>query len=216
MKFYPRALANSLIIAISTTVIATTLGAVSAYSLSRFVGRRTRKWVMLALLVSRMLPLISVLIPIYMLLLATGLLDTLTGLIAVYSGLLLPFAIWISEGFFRSFPRELEEAAIIDGASPFAVFTRIVLPLSWNGLFAAGLFVFISTWSDFIVGFIMTNTEHAYPVSVVIARNMSSWHDPDWGVMNASGVIAAVMPVALAFLLRGLVASGRLAGAVKA
>jgi multiple sugar transport system permease protein len=215
MKFYPRATLNSLIIAISTTLIATVLGAVSAYSLSRFVGPRIRKWVMLGLLVSRMLPLISVLIPIYMMLLATGLLDTLVGLIVVYSGLLLPFAIWIFEGFFRSFPRELEEAATIDGASPFAIFTKVVLPLSWNGLFATGLFVFISTWSDFVVGFIMTNTEKAYPISVVIARNMSSWRDPDWGVLNAAGVFAAIIPVALAFVLRGLVARGRLAGALK-
>jgi multiple sugar transport system permease protein len=215
MKFFPRATGNSLIIAVTTTFVVTSLGTDAAYSLSRFVRPRTRKWVMFGLLVSRMLPLISVLIPIYMVLLASGLLDTLVGLIIVYSGLLLPFAIWIFEGLFRQFPRELEEAAIIDGASPFAVFTKVVLPLSWNGLFATGVFVFISTWSDFIVGFIMTNTEKAYPVSVVIARNMSSWHEPDWGVLNAAGVFAAIIPVVLAFVLRRLVARGRLAGALK-
>ena len=156
-----------------------------------------------------MLPVISVLIPIYLVLLKAGLLDTLAGLILVYSGLLLPFAIWILEAFFRQFPRDLEEAATIDGAAPFVVFTRVVMPLSWNALFAAGAFVFITTWSDFIVGFIMTSTERAYPLSVVLARNMSVWREPDWGIMNAAGLFAAMIPVALAFLLLTPVADRR-------
>jgi multiple sugar transport system permease protein len=214
-KFYRRATANSFVISLSTMLVATTLGSVVAYSISRFLGARHRRWLLLGLLVSRMLPVISVLIPIYLILLKAGLLDTLTGLVLVYSGLLLPFAIWILEGFFRQFPRDLEEAATIDGATPFAVFTRVVMPLSWNALFAAGAFVFISTWSDFIVGFIMTSTEKAYPLSVVLARNMSVWREPDWGIMNAAGLFAALIPVVLAFLLRGLVIRGRLAGAMK-
>ena len=215
LKFFPKAMGNSIIIATVSTLVATFLGAVSAYSLCRFVQSRTRKWVMLGLLVSRMLPLISILIPIYMMLLASGLLDSITGLIIVYSGLLLPFVIWILEGFYRQFPIELEEAAVIDGASKFEVFRKVVMPLSWNGLFAAGVFVFISVWSDFMVGFIMTNTERAYTLSVVVARNLSSWREPDWGVLNAAGVVAALVPITLAFVLRGLVAGGRLAGALK-
>jgi multiple sugar transport system permease protein len=214
-KFYRRATANSFAISALTMLVATGLGSVVAYSISRFLGPRTRRWLLLGLLVSRMLPVISVLIPIYLLLLRVGLLDTLPGLILVYSGLLLPFAIWILEAFFRQFPRDLEEAATIDGATPFRVFTWVVMPLSWNALFAAGAFVFITTWSDFIVGFIMTSTERAYPLSVVLARNMSVWREPDWGIMNAAGLFAAMIPVALAFLLRGLVVRGRLAGAMK-
>lgn len=215
MRFYPKAMMNSIIISLCTTLIATTLGAVAAYSISRFMQRRARNLVMFGLLMSRMLPLISVLIPIYMMLLLAGLLDSLPGLILVYSGLLLPFAISILEAFFRRFPRELEEAALVDGCSSFEIFRKIVLPLSWNGLFAAGLFVFISTWSDFVVGFIMTNTEKAYPISVVVARNLSSWREPDWGVLNAAGAAAALVPVILAYVLRGLVARGRLTGALK-
>lgn len=214
-KFYRRATGNSFVLATVTTLASTALAAVFAYSISRFVGARVRRWVLLALLVSRMLPLISVLIPIYVMLLRAGLLDSLAGLTLVYCGLLLPFAIWILEGFFRAFPRDLEEAATIDGAAPFAIFTRIVVPLSWNGIFAAGAFVFISTWSDFIVGFIMTSSERAYPLSVVVARSMSVWREPDWGILNAAGLFAALIPVLVAFLLRGLVMRGRLAGALK-
>lgn len=214
-KFYRRATGNSFVLATVTTLASTALAAVFAYSISRFVGPRVRTWVLLGLLVSRMLPLISVLIPIYVMLLQVGLLDSLAGLTLVYCGLLLPFAIWILEGFFRAFPRDLEEAATIDGAAPFAIFTRIVVPLSWNGIFAAGAFVFISTWSDFIVGFIMTSSERAYPLSVVVARSMSVWREPDWGILNAAGLFAALIPVVVAFLLRGLVMRGRLAGALK-
>ena len=214
-KFYRRATGNSLVIATATMLVATLLGSVVAYSISRFLRPRARWWVLLGLLVSRMLPVVAVLIPIYLILLRAGLLDSLPGLVLVYSGLLLPFAIWILEAFFRSFPRDLEEAATIDGATPFVVFVRVVMPLSWNAVFAAGAFVFIATWSDFIVGFIMTSTERAYPLSVVIARNMTVWREPDWGILNAAGLFAALIPVVMAFLLRGLVARGRLAGAMK-
>lgn len=214
-KFYRRATGNSLVIATTTMLVATLLGSVVAYSISRFLGPRARWWVLLGLLISRMLPVVAVLIPIYLILLRAGLLDSLLGLVIVYSGLLLPFAIWILEAFFRSFPRDLEEAATIDGATPFAVFLRVVMPLSWNAVFAAGAFVFIATWSDFIVGFIMTSTERAYPISVVIARNMTVWREPDWGILNAAGLFAALIPVVMAFLLRGLVVRGRLAGAMK-
>lgn len=214
-KFYRRATGNSFVLATATTLVSTALAAAFAYSITRFASARVRRWVLLGLLVSRMLPLISVLIPIYVMLLLAGLLDSLVGLTIVYCGLLLPFAIWILEGFFRTFPRDLEEAATIDGATPFAIFARIVVPLSWNGIFAAGAFVFISTWSDFIVGFIMTSTERAYPLSVVVARSMSMWREPDWGILNAAGLFAALIPVVVAFLLRGLVMRGRLAGALK-
>ena len=120
------------------------------------------------------------LIPIYVMLLQVGLLDSLAGLTLVYAG----FSCRSRSGSSRAssgVSRDLEEAATIDGAAPFAIFTRIVVPLSWNGIFAAGAFVFISTWSDFIVGFIMTSTERAYPLSVVVARSMSVWREPDWG-----------------------------------
>lgn len=214
-RFFLRAIGNSLVIAGSTMVLCMLLGSVQAYSLSRFVRSRTRKWVMLGLLASRMLPLISVLIPIYIFLQLAGLLDTLTGLILAYTGLLMPFTVWILEGFYRSFPLDLEESAMIDGASAFGVFWRIVLPLSLNGLFATGAFVFISTWSDFIVGLLMTSTEHAFPISVIVARGLSTYREPDWGIINAAGLFAALIPAAIAFALRRVVMRGLFSGAMK-
>jgi len=215
VRGFPRSLANSAIIATATVALCLTFGALSAYSLSRFVRPRLRRWVLLALLATRMIPVISILIPIYLVLQVLGLLNTLSGLILVYVGLLLPFVIWILEGFFRTFPVELEEAAAMDGCGPLAVFTRIVLPLSTNSLFAAGAFAFIGTWSDFIVGLVLTTSDAAWPISVVLAQSLNPITEPSWGLLNGAGLVAALIPAILAFALRRTVMRGMLAGALK-
>ncbi|HEY1325751.1 MAG TPA: carbohydrate ABC transporter permease [Casimicrobiaceae bacterium] len=215
VRAFPRSFANSMVIALATTLICVTFGSLSAYTLSRFVKRERQKLVLLGLLATRMIPVVSILIPIYFALQRMGLLDTLSGLILVYSGLLLPFVIWILEGYYRDFPLELEEAAAIDGCSPLRAFVTIVLPLSRNGLFAAAAFVFISVWSDFIVGLTLTSSPKAWPVSVALAQALNPITEPDWGLLNAAGLVAALVPAILAFTFRGAVMRGMLSGAVK-
>ncbi len=215
IRALPRSFLNSLVIAGGSVVLCLALGSVAAYSLSRFLARGVRRWVLLALLASRMIPVISILIPIYLALQALGLLNTLRGLILVYTGLLLPFVIWILEGFYRDFPRELEEAAAIDGCSQLGVFARVVLPLSTNGLFAVAAFTFISVWSDFIVGLILTSSEAAWPLSVALAQALNPITEPSWGLLNSAGLLAALVPAVLAFVLRKAVMRGMLSGALK-
>ena len=215
IKSFPRALVNSVVIAVATVVICIFFGSVSAYTLCRFVRSGVRKQVLTGLLFSRMLPVAPLLIPIYFGLQRVGLVNNLAGLVLVYTGLLLPFVIWILEGFYRSFPRELEEASAIDGCSPFGTFFRIVLPLSKNGLFAAGAFVFISVWSDFIIGLTLTTSDAAWPLSVAIAQVLNPINDPSWGLLNAAGLVAAIVPAVLAFAFRKAVMRGMLSGAVK-
>jgi len=215
VRALPRSFLNSLTIAAGTVLLCLAFGSVAAYSLSRFLGRQLRQWVLLGLLTSRMIPVVSVLIPIYLALQALGLLNTLQGLILVYTGLLLPFVIWILEGFYRDFPRELEEAAAIDGCSPIGVFVRVVLPLSTNGLFAVAAFTFISVWSDFIVGLVLTSSESAWPLSVALAQALNPITEPSWGLLNSAGLLAALVPAVLAFVLRGAVMRGMLSGALK-
>jgi multiple sugar transport system permease protein len=215
VRAFPRSFLNSMVIALATTLICVSLGSVSAYSLSRFVRRERQRLILLGLLATRMIPVVSVLIPIYLALQFIGLLDTLSGLIVVYSGLLLPFVIWILEGYFRDFPIELEEAAAVDGCSPLRAFVSIVLPLSRNGLFAAAAFVFISVWSDFIVGLTLTSSSSAWPLSVALAQALNPISEPNWGLLNAEGLVAALVPAILAFMFRGAVMRGMLSGAVK-
>jgi multiple sugar transport system permease protein len=212
---FPRAFLNSFIISASTVILCLIFGSVAAYSLCRFVRPRLRKWILLGLLSSRMLPVASLIIPIYFALQKIGMLNTLTGLVLVYTGLLIPFVIWILEGYYRSFPIELEEAAALDGCSPFMTFFRIVLPLSKNGLFAAGAFVFISVWSDFLVGLTLTTSDAAWPLSVALAQALNPINEPSWGLLNSAGLVAALVPAVLAFIFRGAVMRGMLSGAVK-
>jgi multiple sugar transport system permease protein len=215
VRAFPRSFLNSLVIASGAVAFCLVLGSVSAYSLSRFLGRTIRRWILLGLLASRMIPVVSVLIPIYLALQAMGMLNTLRGLVVVYTGLLLPFVIWILEGFYRDFPVELEEAAAMDGCTQLGVFLRIVLPLSGNGLFAVAAFVFISTWSDFIVGLVLTTSEAAWPISVALAQALNPITEPSWGLLNSAGLVAALVPAILAFLLRKAVMRGMLSGALK-
>jgi multiple sugar transport system permease protein len=215
VRAYPRSLLNSTIIALGTVALCLGFGSISAYALSRFVRRRVRRVLLLGLLATRMIPVVSILIPVYLGLQRLGLLNTLTGLVLAYAGLLLPFVIWILEGFYRGFPVELEEAAAIDGCTRLGTFARIVLPLSTNSLFAAGAFAFIATWSDFIVGLVLTTSEAAWPISVVLAQSLNPISEPSWGLLNSAGLVAALVPAVLAFLLRRTVMRGMLAGALK-
>lgn len=212
---FPRSFLNSSIIATATVILSLGLGSVSAYYISRFVSSTQRRVILFVLLASRMVPVIAVLIPIYMGLQKIGLLNTLQGLILVYTGLLVPFVIWIMEGFFRGFPVELEEAAIMDGCSPSRVFFRVVVPLSANSLFASGVFVFIATWSDFIVGLVLTNSERAWPISVVLAQLLNPITQPSWGLLNGAALVAGFVPALLALALRNTVTRGILSGALK-
>jgi multiple sugar transport system permease protein len=215
VRAFPRSFLNSMILALTTTLICVAFGSVSAYSLSRFVKKERQQLILLGLLATRMIPVVSILIPIYFALQRLSLLNTLSGLILVYSGLLLPFVIWILEGYYRDFPTELEEAAAMDGCSPLRTFVSIVLPLSRNGLFAAGAFVFISVWSDFIVGLTLTSSASAWPLSVALAQALNPISEPNWGLLNAEGLLAALVPAILAFMFRGAVMRGMLSGAVK-
>jgi len=210
-----RSFLNSSIIATATVILSLGLGSVSAYCISRFVSPMHRRAILFVLLASRMVPVIAVLIPIYMGLQKIGLLNTLPGLILVYTGLVVPFVIWIMEGFYRGFPIELEEAAVMDGCSPSRVFFRIVVPLSANSLFASGVFVFIATWSDFIVGLVLTNSERAWPISVVLAQLLNPITEPSWGLLNGAALIAGFVPALLALALRNTVTRGILSGALK-
>jgi len=215
VRVLPRTFLNSCILASGTVLICVFFGSISAYSLSRFINRRPQRWILLGLLATRMIPVIAVLIPIYIAFQKIGLLNSLGGLILVYAGLLLPFVVWILEAFYRDFPRDLEEAAAIDGCTPFMCFVRVVLPLSANGLVAAAAFVFISVWSDFIVGLSLTSSERAWPLSVALAQALNPITEPSWGLMNSAGFVAAVVPAVIAFAFRRAVMRGILSGAVK-
>jgi multiple sugar transport system permease protein len=204
---------NSLIIATTTTLLNLVIGSMAAYAIARLPVRWARGF-MYANLASRMVPYMMLMIPLFVTLRELKLLNTLIGIIITLTGFLLPYTIWILHSFFASLPVELEDAARIDGCSRFGSFLRIVLPLSAPGLAAAGGIVFILSWNEFLIPFIVVSKYDAYPVPVLIASLISDWHV--YFTLTSACVVMGVIPsVVLALVLQRYVVRGLIAGALK-
>jgi len=213
VKYFRQGLLTSGVICAGVIVLSIGAAAPMAYSLARLVSRRVRTWVLASLLAFRMLPLTTVIIPIYVVAQAVGALNTLTALVVVYAGLLLPFAVWLLVTYFQTVPEEVEEAARIDGCSWSQVLLRITLPLARPGLFATVAFLFISTWTDLFIGLVLTTEPAKQPLSVVVSLFASGLAtDTPWGLVNAAGLIATAVPLALGLVFRRYILTGGLLG----
>jgi multiple sugar transport system permease protein len=197
---------NSLIIATFGTLFALVVGVPAAYSLARRTFRRQDD-VSFWILSQRMMPPIAVIIPMFILLRTVKLIDTYAGLIVVYMTFNLPFVIWILRGFFQDIPIEIEESAMVDGASVFGSFWRIAVPLVTPGLAAAAIFSFLFTWNEFLFARILTGRNTAtMPVAVQLFMRETGI---DWGRMTAAAVVMMLPTMlftlfALRYLVRGL------------
>jgi multiple sugar transport system permease protein len=204
---------NSLTIAITTTLLNLIIGSMAAYAIARLPARWTKGFMFINL-ASRMVPLMVLMIPLFVTMRQLKLLNTLTGTIVALTGFLLPYTIWILYSFFISLPAELEDAARVDGCSRFGTFLRIILPLSAPGVAAAGAIVFILSWNEFFIPFVVSSKPDAMPVPVLIASLISDWHV--YYTLASAGVILGVLPsVVLGFLLQRYVVRGLTAGALK-
>ena len=206
-------LRNSLIITVSAVFCALVVGFLGALAVARFrfYGRRA---LILVVLTVQMVPFIALLIPLFLMLNAAQLTNTLPGVIAVYAVLILPYTIWTLRGFIANVPRELDEAALIDGCSRWQTFTRVILPLTGPGLVATSIYGFIQAWNEFII----VNTLNNEPEN----QNLMSWlinnqtqRQTFWGPLMAGALITSV-PVVIFFLaIQKNIAAGLTAGAVK-
>ncbi|MBI4279578.1 MAG: carbohydrate ABC transporter permease [Armatimonadetes bacterium] len=215
VRHFTGGLRNSVLLSVGVVAVSLAIGSFTAYSVARFLPEAQRRRVLLTLLGIRMIPLITVLLPLYVMTKAVGLLDSLTGLGIVHIGLALPYVIWMLEAFFQSLPRDLEDAAMVDGCSRVTAFTRIVLPLMGPGLFATGAFIFITVWGDFLVAVVLTTSPQNYPLTVVSSMFAGMFQDTAWGLLSAAGVYAVAVPLALAFIFQRYVIGGLTAGALK-
>lgn len=204
---------NSAVVSIATTMIGVFLAATSAYALSRFrfPGRTTA---MLSFLVTQMFPGVLMFIPLYLIMDALGLLDHLLGLVLVYSTTAIPFCVWMLKGYFDTIPRELEEAAFIDGATPAVTFWRIVLPLSMPALAVTALFSFMTAWNEFILAATFMNKETSYTLPVGL-QMMVGQYASEWGHFAAGAILVSLPVVALFFALQRHLVSGLTSGGVK-
>jgi arabinogalactan oligomer / maltooligosaccharide transport system permease protein len=204
---------NSLVAAVLTTIVGVVLSTTAAYALSRFrfPGRKAG---LTTFLVVQMFPSTLLLLPLYVILDKLGLLNSIMGLVLVYSTTAIPFCVWTLKGYFDTLPRELEEAARIDGASPWMVFWKIILPLSTPGLAVTALFSFMTAWNEFIMASTFMTDESKYTLPVLIQSSVGQ-HSADYGLFAAGAVVTSI-PVMIAFyVLQKYLVGGLTAGAVK-
>jgi ABC-type glycerol-3-phosphate transport system permease component len=204
---------NSLIVATATTALTLALGAPCAYALARW-RFRGRGAVLALVLAMSMFPQISVVPPLFLLLRSVGLIDTYPGLVLPYLTFAMPLAVWFLVTVFRQLPVEIEEAAMMDGASRFTAFRRIALPLAAPGLVTTGLLTFLYCWNEFLFALTFTLRPERHTVPVAIALFRGQYQVP-WGEVLAAALVATT-PVALLVLVaqRRLV-SGLTSGGVK-
>ncbi|RDJ25170.1 carbohydrate ABC transporter permease [Bosea caraganae] len=209
----PRYFWNSTVVSLGSTIIALIFATPAAYGFSRFEFKGRGVWQTL-ILMSHLLPSAALIVPLYIFLGYLNLLNTLVGLILVYLVLTLPLSIWMLTGYFKSIPVELEEAAIIDGASRWGVLFRIMLPLSLPGIVVIFLYSFVATWNEFIFALSFANDSTVKTLPIGLAE-FSTEYDTDWGAIMAASVIMS-LPIAAIFLgLQKVFVGGMMSGAMK-
>lgn len=208
-------LSNSLFTAALTIVFCLLLAVPAGYGLARFRIPFKELWFVL-LLGTMMIPFQALLVPLYLMFAKVGLANSHFGLAIVHTVIQLPFSIYLMRNAFEGVPRELEEAAVIDGCNSFGVLRRIFLPLVVPGMVTVALFAFITSWNEFIAALIFMNKETAFTVPIMLVSVRSgSFGAVDWSALQA-GVILSIIPCVLIYLLlQRYYVSGFLSGAVK-
>ncbi len=206
---------NSVILAAISTLAALLFGVPAAYGLARFEWRnnwnnKIADWI----LSTRMLPPIVTIVPLFLMLRSVGLINSLPGLAIVYTAFNLPFVVWMMRGFFEEVPREIEEAAMLDGESRLGALLRIVLPLVKPGLAATAVFCLVVAWNEFLFALILTQTNAAMTLPVGIAARVTQY-EIKWGAMSAAGVAAMIPVLVFATAVQKYLVRGLSLGAVK-
>jgi multiple sugar transport system permease protein len=206
-------LINSAIIASATVAISITVGVFGAYAFARLRFRFQRASLLL-FLSTYMVPPIALVIPLYLIMVRLHLLNTRIGLIIVYCSFATPFVLWIMGNYFQTIPRELEDAARVDGCSRIGALFRVILPLARPGLLSTMLFAFLIAWDEFLYALVFTSTNASKTIPVAIAE-FTGRFTTDFGLQAAGGILAAVPPVLIAIAFQRYIVGGLAAGAVK-
>lgn len=212
---FPRNLANSLFIASVVVVISLFLGVTAAYALAR-VRFRGRSLLLFTILSVSMFPQLAVLAGLFELVRAFGIYNSPIALIFSYMIFTLPFTVWVLTTFVRDLPVEIEEAAIVDGATPWVIITKVFMPLMWPALVTTGLLAFIGAWNEFLFALTFTsnNDQRTVPVAIALLTGNTQFEIP-WGNIMAASVIVTVPLVVLVLIFQRKIISGLTAGGVK-
>lgn len=206
-------LGNSLKIGLMTTVVGVALAAPAAYALSRwqFLGKRG---VLLLFLVTQMFPGVLLIVPLYILFAQLGLLDNIFGLVVAYATTALPFSVWMLKNFFDTVPKELDDAARIDGLGPFATFWRVVLPLTIPGIAVVAFFNFMAAWNEFMLAFTFLQSNSNLTLAVGIQRFVHNF-GADWHYLSAAAVLVTIPVLVIFIWAQRYLVTGLTGGSVK-
>jgi N,N'-diacetylchitobiose transport system permease protein len=206
---------NSLIVVGSVVVISVTLAFLAALALAKFRFYGRRPFVVMVFGV-QMIPLAALIIPLYIALSSVGQVDKLTGVVISYVAFVLPFCVWTLRGFIAGVPKELEEAAMVDGSTRFGAFVRILLPLAAPGLVATSIFAFIQAWNEYIIAYVLLSSASKQTVTIWLANfTTGTTRGVDWPTLMAGATLTALPVVFFFILVHRRIAFGLTAGAVK-
>lgn len=205
---------NSVIVALGTAAVSLTAGTLAAYSFSRFIFKG-RRILMLITLSAQMFPWALLIISLYFFFSKAGLIDTRLGLMIAHTTFALPLTIWIIKGYFDTIPMELEESAFMDGSSRMKTLWHIILPVTAPGLTAAGIYIFIFSWNDFLFGLTLTTRDEMRTLAPGIAMAFIGEFEYRWVEMMSASVVITVPVLILFLLLQRAFVQGLTAGALK-
>lgn len=209
----PRYFLNSVVISVGSTGLALVLAIFASYGFARF-DFKGKPLLQACVLIGQLLPTAAIIVPLFVTLRVLGLVNTYWGLILVYMIITLPLSVWMLTSYFKAIPVELEEAAIIDGASRLGVLFRVPLPLSIPGIVAVIVYAFVTTWNEFIFALCFATDSSVKTLPIGLAE-FSTEFNTDWGAVMAASVIMT-LPIALLFLsMQRLFVGGLTAGATK-
>jgi trehalose/maltose transport system permease protein len=212
---FPRNFANSVLVAFVVVALSLLLGLAAAFALSR-ISFRGRGLLLLTVLSVSMFPQIAVLAGLFEVIRLLGIYNTPLALIFSYMIFTLPFTVWVLTTFMRDLPIEIEEAAIVDGASPWTIIVKVFLPLMWPALVTTGLLAFIAAWNEFLFAltFVSGDDQRTVPVAIALLSGATSFEIP-WGLIMAASIIVTVPLIALVLVFQRKIVSGLTAGGVK-
>lgn len=210
---YFNGLKNSIKAVVLTISIGVPISMMSAYALSR-MEFRGRKIIKNALLITMVIPVMATIIPLYKMFAAGKMLDNMFWLCVVYVSSYLPMATWMISNYFATIPKELEEAALIDGCGLCNAFFKIILPLSYPIVLSVSLIMFLNTWSQFQIPLILASSMDTKPMAIVVSEFVTK-DSVDYGLIAAAGIIALIPPAFCAIIFRKYLISGMIKGSVK-
>ncbi len=212
---FGRQILNSVFVAVSVVLLALSLSVLAAYALGR-IQFRGRRLLLFTILGVSMFPQIAVLSGMFELVRSLGLYNNLLSLVLSYMIFTVPFTVWVLTTFMRELPKELEEAAFVDGASPFVIVTQVFLPLMGPALVTTGLLAFIAAWNEFLFAltFTLSSEQRTVPVAIALISGASAFELP-WANIMAASVVVTVPLIVLVLIFQRRIVSGLTAGAVK-